>query len=68
MGKVKMPTNDIEKIEQFKEGDTIFTIKYGRCIIDYIDHKNLKNMPGVSAKDDNGKMHFVSAKDIIVED
>lgn len=66
--KVKTPTNDVEKMLSFKEGDIIFTTRYGRCTIEYIDAKNISNMPGASVRDENGKPHFVYAKDIIVED
>ena len=65
---VKKPTTDQDKVLSFKEGDTIYTTKYGACVIDFIDKKNLNNMPGVSVKDEQGKVHFVHAKDIIVED
>lgn len=66
--KVKNPSNDVEKIETFKEGDTIYTKMYGACVIEFIDHKNLSVMPGVTARDENGTLHFIAAKNIIVED
>lgn len=58
------PSN-ADKIKQFKEGDTIFTRLYGRCIVDYIE-KSRKD--ALVAKDNNGKLHMVSIKDIILED
>ena len=68
--KIKLtgPSNDTEKMALFHEGDVIFTTKYGKCVIEFIDKKNLENMPGASVRDEDGKLHFVNVKEIIVED
>lgn len=58
-------SSNIDKISQFKEGDTIFTRLYGRCIIDYIEKSRTD---ALVAKDENGKLHMVQVKDIILED
>ena len=65
--RVKVPTNEVDKIDRFKEGDIIFTKSYGRCTIEYIDKRN-KSMPGASVRDEAGKLHFVASRDIITED
>lgn len=58
-------SSDINKIDQFKEGDIIFTRLYGQCTIDYIE-KSRKD--ALVAKDVHGKLHMVQVKDIILED
>ena len=63
--KKKVQNSDTEDIlAKLKEGDVVNTTKYGHCTVDFIDKKNLKNMPGVTVKDINGVCHFVNVKEI----
>ncbi len=55
-----------DKVAQFKEGDTVFTNKYGKCVVDYIDKRTMKTNPGLYVQDENNAPHFVNARDIIL--
>lgn len=65
--KLNEPTS-VDKIAALKEGDYIFTNKYGKCKVEFIDRKGIQVNPGVYVRDDYNAPHFIYAKDIVWEE